>query len=328
MSDKHDERFVEFLLQAAADYNRPPETPREEMWSRIEESVFEPTLSRMAADYNQPPETPRDEMWSRIEAAWQFRASAPETIREAGFEPLAPLDVGDVAEVGKARRTPRITPWAWGLAVAASLTIGVVIGRQSMGELGTGPTVAGATQQPVRPEGVDAIGAEAAADDAAGGDLAGGDLTGANLALADAVPATRGTETAALQPEAASDQRNRGAVTHKTATVQHLTRTEAFLTTLRTDAEPNDQDGQVSRWARSLLADTRLLLDWPVERDPRMTVLLQELELLLAQIAQLGGAVPDGERSLIIEDLETNNVLPRLRSAIPAGRVAGTQSGV
>jgi hypothetical protein len=84
----------------------------------------------------------------------------------------------------------------------------------------------------------------------------------------------------------------------------------------------------VSRWARSLLADTRLLLDWPVERDPRMTVLLQELELLLAQIAQLGGAVPDGERSLIIEDLETNNVLPRLRSAIPAGRVAVTQSGV
>jgi len=291
MSDRHgDDRFLEFLRKAAADYNEPPPTPRDEMWSRIEGSVVEPTLSRMAVDYNRPPKTPRKEMWSRIEAAWQLRASAPETVREAGLEPLAPLEIGEVAEPERTRRVTRMTPWAWGLAVAASLTIGVVIGRQTTGELETGPTVADATQQAV------------------GTERTGGE------------PVDAGGAT--------SDRRNRAAATHRAATVQHLTRTEAFLTTLRSGAGQSDGDVQVSKWARGLLVDTRLLLDWPVDRDPRMTVLLQELELVLAQIAQLDGPVPEGERSLIIEDLETNDVLPRLRSAIPAGPVAITQSGV
>ena len=31
-----DEKFAEFLQKAAADYRRPPATPREEIWSRIE----------------------------------------------------------------------------------------------------------------------------------------------------------------------------------------------------------------------------------------------------------------------------------------------------
>ena len=306
VDDQIDERFVEFLRKAAAEYNEPPETPREEMWSRIEASVLEPTLSRIAADYHAPPETPRDEMWERIEAAWQFRASAPDNAREAGFEPLAPVEIGEIGEVGEAvawretvavaetertRRMPRITPWAWGLAVAASLTIGVVIGRQTTGELERGPAVADATQT-------------VSADPGAG------------------------TESRESPGEVGSRARPRPNATYRAATVQHLSRTEAFLTSFRTGAGQSEEDGEVSRWARSLLADTRLLLDWPADRDPRMTVLLQELELVLAQIAQLGGRAPEGERSLIMEDLQSNNVLPRLRSAIPAGPVAITQSGV
>ncbi len=33
-----EDRFEEFLKDAAADYNRPPETPREEIWARIQEA--------------------------------------------------------------------------------------------------------------------------------------------------------------------------------------------------------------------------------------------------------------------------------------------------
>ena len=31
-----DERFEEFLKKTAQDYNQPPETPRAEMWARID----------------------------------------------------------------------------------------------------------------------------------------------------------------------------------------------------------------------------------------------------------------------------------------------------
>jgi hypothetical protein len=62
------------------------------------------------------------------------------------------------------------------------------------------------------------------------------------------------------------------------------------------------------------------MLDSPAGDDPRMRMLLRDLELVLVQISQLqngGGADAD----LITQGMDHSNVLPTLRSAIPAGPV-------
>jgi hypothetical protein len=48
-------------------------------------------------------------------------------------------------------------------------------------------------------------------------------------------------------------------------------------------------------------------------------VLLQDLELTLAEIAQLTPEATTGDRELIREGMERGSVLPRLRTVVPAG---------
>jgi hypothetical protein len=77
---------------------------------------------------------------------------------------------------------------------------------------------------------------------------------------------------------------------------------------------------QAARWARDVLSSTRLLLDSPASRDPQLRALLADLELVLAQIVQLSGTpLQAGERELIERAMRDRDLLPRLRSAVPAG---------
>ncbi len=71
--------------------------------------------------------------------------------------------------------------------------------------------------------------------------------------------------------------------------------------------------------ARQLLATNRLLLDSPAGQDRRMRVLLEDLELVLAEIAQLSSEPVTGDRELIREGMERGGVLPRLRTVVPSG---------
>lgn len=104
---------------------------------------------------------------------------------------------------------------------------------------------------------------------------------------------------------------------YRVATIQHLSQAEVLLTSFRArgaaDTEP------VGEWARDLLSTTRLLLDSPAARDPETARLLEYLELVLAQIAQLPSAGRDEEKELIDEAMEQGNVIPRLRALVPAG---------
>jgi hypothetical protein len=68
-----------------------------------------------------------------------------------------------------------------------------------------------------------------------------------------------------------------------------------------------------------LLATNRLLLDSPASNDAATRVLLQDLELVLAEIAQLSPAPRAHDLDLIKEGLEQGGVLSRLRTAVPAG---------
>jgi hypothetical protein len=103
------------------------------------------------------------------------------------------------------------------------------------------------------------------------------------------------------------------------ATLQHLSRSEAFLTGFRVEAGERKPDAALLSTARDLLGTTRLLLDSPGLKDARMRSLLEELEVVLAQVTQLQ-AEPDREDTdLIVHQLDEQGVLPRLRTAIPAG---------
>jgi hypothetical protein len=76
---------------------------------------------------------------------------------------------------------------------------------------------------------------------------------------------------------------------------------------------------QFARQARDLLGTTRLILDCPAGQDPRLKGLLEDLEGVLAQIAQLPARGDREDVQLINQGLEQRNVLLRLRTANPSG---------
>ena len=108
---------------------------------------------------------------------------------------------------------------------------------------------------------------------------------------------------------------------YQVAATQYLSRTEAFLTSFRADANRSANTARLAQQARDLLTTTQLMLDSPASRDPRLQSLLQDLELVLMQIAALNPLHDGHDRDLINQGMNQSNVLPKLRSAIPAGPV-------
>lgn len=199
---------------------------------------FEEFLREAARSYHSPPETPREEMWARIEAVRR-------------------------GNVFQRRRIHRRTWIQWGMGIAAVLLVGIGLGRLS-----------------VRPES----------------------------------PETPVTTTA---PSAD----NSSALAYRMAAAQHLSQAEMLLTSFPSEAGAEQPNAQIGSWARDLLSNTRLLLDSPAAEDPQLRVLLQDLELILAQISQLpAGAEGGGEElDLVQQAINEGDVLPRLRTTIPAG---------
>jgi len=106
-------------------------------------------------------------------------------------------------------------------------------------------------------------------------------------------------------------------------TAQTLAQGEALITAFRTADPALVAEPRIRVWAREILVSTRLLLDSPVAGDAAMRGLLEDLELVLLQIAHLPGSPADStERAWIVETLTRRDVLPRLRAAVPAGLVA------
>lgn len=127
------------------------------------------------------------------------------------------------------------------------------------------------------------------------------------------------TDTASPQ----TSQPSQPDVAYQVAATQHLSRTEAFLTSFRADLGANHaaNRARLAGQARDLLTTTRLMLDSPAGDDQRMRALLEDLELVLVQISQLDAAPNGHDADLINQGMNQTNVLPKLRSAIPAGPV-------
>jgi hypothetical protein len=110
---------------------------------------------------------------------------------------------------------------------------------------------------------------------------------------------------------------------YRMAATQHLHRTEALLASLVIDARTYGAV-EVSGWAAELLTDTRLLLASPAAEDPALARLLDDLELVLSQIAGIPAARADEEVELIQDGLNESDVLLRLRAATTVRRTVGT----
>ncbi|HJP60962.1 MAG TPA: hypothetical protein VJ865_13225 [Gemmatimonadaceae bacterium] len=282
------------------------------------EDNFEKFLKKTAQSYNPPPvRVPRDEMWAAIQAK---RAAGPRVVYGGGAS----------APVSHERR---FGARVWlGAAAAAMLLVatGVGIGRWTASK--PAPSVADNASIPQPPVTVtpDQTNAGTAPSQVA---TAGGEssrpaprITASNggqvrNTVRDAV---RGTDSrvAVETPRPSSSP----ASAYQLTAVQHLSETEALLTSFRSRSGADQQmDAQLGTWARQLLTNTRLLLDSPVGDDPQRRPLLQDLELVLVQIVQQlsPGSTPQ-DRELIEKTLQQDHVMTRLRTAIPAGAQRGS----
>jgi hypothetical protein len=100
------------------------------------------------------------------------------------------------------------------------------------------------------------------------------------------------------------------------ATNRYLGQAAALLIALPSEMRAGRADDQFIARAGDLLLTTRLLLDSPAASDPSMRNLLEDLELVLAQVVHLQNERGRSEMDLINQALEQREVLPRLRSAV------------
>jgi len=109
---------------------------------------------------------------------------------------------------------------------------------------------------------------------------------------------------------------------YRDQTNRYLGQAAALLISLPTKDANGKTDAVFAYKASDLLVTTRLLIDSPAAaEDPKLHSLLEDLELVLVQIARLRGEKNKGDLDLIHQAVEQGDVLSRLNSA-----VATTQS--
>jgi hypothetical protein len=223
----------------------------------MDDEPLSPEIQDAAQGYNRPPETPREEIWAAVQAG--KRAGGGGQPAQAGTEGT------DAARV-PARPPARLPLW---LGIAAALALAFGLGRLSNHE----------------------------------------------------------THWAADPPLATGPGARSGTVAFQVAAVEHLGQAESFLTLFRASVRSGARDGLAAPTARQLLATNRLMLDSPASADPKLRLLLEDLELVLAGIAQISPGRATEELDIITNDLERNAVLLRLRAAVPAGGGALARPG-
>jgi hypothetical protein len=134
---------------------------------------------------------------------------------------------------------------------------------------------------------------------------------------------TAPTQNSPAPTTVATDTAPRGSgVAYRLAATEHLSQSETFLTLFRASVRQGGNEQLASSTARQLLATNRLLLDSPAATDNRTRLLLQDLELVLAQIAQLSGRPSSPDLDFITSGLDDSGVMSRLRTAVPSGTSA------
>ena len=250
---------------------RVPLPPDEELWGTHTDEVAPsdaPSSETDALDArlrallqaDAAPTVPRDAMWDAIRARRSERAETA-SVRPVRSRSEADRDLS-VRAIPR-RLAPR--PWPLLSALAATLAVGVAIGR-----------------------------------------------------VVDTMP-ERARETRAVVAAVSSDEPLVDSDARATLlahfTAEHLSRTEALLVTTRTGTGTASDRDALARWARDLLATTRLLLDAEPAQSPPMQRLLQDLELTLALILQAQASGRPDDLRAVRADLDDGDLLLRVRTA-------------
>ncbi len=90
-------------------------------------------------------------------------------------------------------------------------------------------------------------------------------------------------------------------------------RADYLLTDFKVRSCANEDRGEVPNWASGMLVQTRLLLDTSAAEDANMKQLLEELELVLAQIVGLSRDNCAQDMAWIKQGLQERSTLGRLR---------------
>ncbi len=117
-------------------------------------------------------------------------------------------------------------------------------------------------------------------------------------------------------------------VAYQWVAAEHLGRVETFLTGFQVDARSGRPVSGAGTSAYELLSMTRVFLDSPSTEDVQLRALLEDIELVLAQIAHYGDQAPGVELDLIDESIEHRSVLFRLRTVMGAMPTGLTRQGV
>jgi hypothetical protein len=253
---------------------------------------FDELLRGAAEDYNRPGETPRDRMWSEIQARRAARITTPvQSTRHRSWYIPAAAAAMLLAGIGIGRLYERWTAGPNSSVVVPNPIVAVLPAvPESLPKTDALPVVASHTTDRVEVTAPQAI-----------------DKNGARR------------ETRSGQPFSGKSS----SMSYQLAVVEHLAGTEAMLTSFRAAAKRGEVDAQITTWARNLLTTTRLLQASAAREDPTMKRLLDDLELVLIQIAQYTSAGPHRaeELELIEHSIERRGVIGKLHTNIPA-RVA------
>jgi len=253
-------------------------------------------LARGARDYNEPGPIPRDAMWARIQAE---RAARPVAGAPSRLRPM----------------------WIWpsmAAAAAVILAAGVIIGRRL--ERTAAPVQSVAARAKPEPAPSDSQSARAAAGPAAA-------TTDQDSLIQQLRAETRNTGRRARDLAAATHAPARDAqqapepsLAYHLVVLQHLAGSEAMITAFRTAARRGEMDAQLASWSRELLATTRLLEASSATQDPTMKRLLEDLDLVIAQIVQYAthGTNNSEELDLIEQSITTRGVIAKLRGTASA----------
>jgi hypothetical protein len=222
----------------------------------MKDDRFDELMQDAAHTYRKPPVPDFEGMWKSIETALDDKQVISSI--GGGTPAVHPATTLDVNETRRARPVSRTTQR---LAIAATLVIGIALGRASM-----------SMSTPAAP------------------------LAGAAVAVND--------EASAPMP-------------YDVETSKYLGQTAALLIALPSEVKAGRADEQFVNRAGELLGRTRLLIDSPAASDPRMRDLLEDLELVLAQVVRLqNDTTSRTELDLISRALEQRDVIPRLRTAV------------
>jgi hypothetical protein len=121
---------------------------------------------------------------------------------------------------------------------------------------------------------------------------------------------------ASTKPSPSAGDTSAVADAYRDQTSRYLGQAAALLISLPARDASGKTDASFAGKAADLLVTTRLLIDSPAAQDQKLRSLLEDLELVLVQIARLKTERNKGDLDLIHQAVEQGDVLSRLNSAV------------